>query len=1075
MQADISENKEIVYRDAFITIIKEAYEIDEGLVYRESDHYELRLRTIVSKGMVRYWLYNSDMSVMYCHSEHNKKYGYKSISEPKEGVIKAEFTDNQFYIFNLFGKLLKPFSFTYVSDFNNGFARVYTYNNDHECLIDHAGNLILQTGDNKFIVIPEEYSSGAVIDNCHVVLRPKNDSFFYLFDGDLKPITLHEWNGDLHINFESFKKGPCDWCVNLINCSCFANHDVRAKLCIFNLNTNTVCYTSHFDSSKGGNQIDFTPIGNDCFHFTVVVNNEEHEWDSDDRCYYTRKNNYISESLYFKNGQSYSGDCTIELLSDLQLILIKGGTFIVNNNEKKTHSGCFSYSGEIIIPVIYTDIKVFEKHFEVKDGDVSYKFNLQGHLLYKGKELPREINLYHELENGKLLVRHYSGQWKEEYQYGIYDVMDSRFILPLEYSTIDVTRCNTLIVCKEGKYGLLNGNFCSLIPCKYDSLCHIVNDLYICSIKKESSTRFGIIDNHGRFIVDAKYYKLFIAGDNMLSFEYYDSHGTRKNMTDFALNTIVKSKDGETITMNGFWDLAESFYNDYCRFIGRDDKWGVVNKESEVVTKKQYDFIDVIGIPNVYIGKIEDSFYVINPDKNVEKQIDCDRYWTNCNDPYWTNQDCYDTRYILISKDDKVGLINSVGNLLLECDYSSISIESDHLHLTVGKLNGKADLDGNIIIPCEYKQFYELSNGYYIANNEFAFLLSPYGCIVTPPNAKFKSILETECDCLKTVTVDKSGHRHYGLISMKGRIKRIADLSYIGIFNSGKAIANLGGTMSVRYNHAKNRNELFLEGGNYGVIDENGNFVIEPLYSYIGSESEGYRSVCKKDATFNRYGVIKSDGTLAIDYEYSYVRSVVNGMVVVAIGGIWCSEGFEREKLKVMNNEKNHYLYGAKWGIIDIKGNILFEPFADFMQVISEGKVTYRINDKYGVLDLCSKSKQLTNYDYLSSFHEGRCIAGKFNEYHSLRFGYIKDDYSELVPCEYMKAYHFKEGKGVIEDGRTQYTIGLEGEIIDSYTEDDPYDSCDAYDWERETWYALTGGQYGDYPGSGVDYDFLGY
>ena len=1067
MQADMSENREIVYKDAFITIVKEAYEVDGGLVYQEPSHYYgWSKRTIVSKGMIRYWLYNSDMSVMYCHSENSKKYEYKSISEPKEGIIKAEFTDNQFYIFNLFGRLLKPFSFTSVSDFNNGFARVQMGKNGYECLIDHAGNLILQTNNNKFIIIPEEYSGGAVIDNNHIVLRPKNKSFFYLFDGDLKPITLHEWNGDLHINFESFKKGPCDWCITLINCSCFANHNVRAKLCVFNLNTNTVCYTSHFDSNKSANQIDFAPIGNDCFHFTVVVKNEEHEWDSDDRCYYTIKNDYISESLFFKNGQSYSGDCTIELFPDLQLILIKGGTFIVNNNEKKTHSGCISYSGEIIIPIIYTDIKVVEKHFEVKNGEVSYKFNLQGQLLYKGKKLPSEINLYHELENGKLLVRHYTGQWKQKYQYGIYDAMCSRFILPLDYSTIDITSVKTLIVCKEEKYGLLNGNYCFLIPCKYDSLCHIINDLYICSIKKESSAKFGIVDYNDRFIVDAKYYELFIAGDNMLSFEYCDSHSTRKIMTDFTLNTIVKSKDGETITMNGFWDLVGSFYNDYCRFVGRDDKWGVVNKESAVVTKKQYDFIDVIGIPNVYIGKIEDSFYVINPDKNIEKQIDCDRYWTN--------KDCYDTGYILIAKDDGVGLINSVGNLLLECDYSSISIEPDHFHLTVGELNGKADLDGNIIIPCKYKQFYALSNGYYIANNEFAFLLSPYGSIVTPPNAKFKAIIETKADCLKTVTVDRFGHRHYGLISMKGRLKRIADLSYIGIFNLGKAIANLGGTMSLHYNHAKKRNELFLEGGNYGVIDENGNFEIEPLYSYTGNESEGYRSVCKKDATFNKYGVIKSDGTIAIDCQYSYTRSVVNGMVVFAIGGTWCNEGFEKEKLIAVNNEKNYYLVGAKWGIIDIKGNILFEPFADFMQVISEGKVTYRVNDKYSVLDLCSKSKQLTNYDYLSSFHEGRCIAGKFNEYHTLRFGYIKDDYSELVPCEYMKAYNFNEGKGVLEDGRTQYTIDLEGEIIDSYTEDDPYDSCDAYDWGRETWYALTGGQYGDYPGSGVDYDFLG-
>ncbi len=47
----------------------------------------------------------------------------------------------------------------------------------------------------------------------------------------------------------------------------------------------------------------------------------------------------------------------------------------------------------------------------------------------------------------------------------------------------------------------------------------------------------------------------------------------------------------------------------------------------------------------------------------------------------------------------------------------------------------------------------------------------------------------------------------------------------------------------------------------------------------------------------------------------------------------------------------------------------------------------------------------------------------------------------------------------------------------EKYYEDD-YVDCGNYDqpdWGEETWWALTDGMYGDYPGPGVDYDFLGF
>lgn len=60
-------------------------------------------------------------------------------------------------------------------------------------------------------------------------------------------------------------------------------------------------------------------------------------------------------------------------------------------------------------------------------------------------------------------------------------------------------------------------------------------------------------------------------------------------------------------------------------------------------------------------------------------------------------------------------------------------------------------------------------------------------------------------------------------------------------------------------------------------------------------------------------------------------------------------------------------------------------------------------------------------------------------------------------------------------------SLSLRGQRSSSRSYDDDYDyngnwgNDDGIDYEEETWYALTDGQYGDYPGPGVDYDFLGF
>ena len=48
-------------------------------------------------------------------------------------------------------------------------------------------------------------------------------------------------------------------------------------------------------------------------------------------------------------------------------------------------------------------------------------------------------------------------------------------------------------------------------------------------------------------------------------------------------------------------------------------------------------------------------------------------------------------------------------------------------------------------------------------------------------------------------------------------------------------------------------------------------------------------------------------------------------------------------------------------------------------------------------------------------------------------------------------------------------------DLYNEYKDDNYYPDNDDWDWEKENWDALTDGQYGDYPGPGVDYDALGF
>lgn len=78
-----------------------------------------------------------------------------------------------------------------------------------------------------------------------------------------------------------------------------------------------------------------------------------------------------------------------------------------------------------------------------------------------------------------------------------------------------------------------------------------------------------------------------------------------------------------------------------------------------------------------------------------------------------------------------------------------------------------------------------------------------------------------------------------------------------------------------------------------------------------------------------------------------------------------------------------------------------------------------------------------------------------------------------VIPFRYRWAYPFNDGIASVNDYGGNGHIDENGKWIDY--EEHKQDNNTYHNYGAERWDALTDGMEGDYPGSGVDYDLLGF
>ena len=311
-----------------------------------------------------------------------------------------------------------------------------------------------------------------------------------------------------------------------------------------------------------------------------------------------------------------------------------------------------------------------------------------------------------------------------------------------------------------------------------------------------------------------------------------------------AFAVIIMFIIGITRLFNGESDTQEKTVALEYFPVYTNGKWGVIDSRGNTIIEPTYD--EYIVIPDstqaificTYDVNYEDGTYstrVLN-ERNEELYTDYDHVEALENYDE-SNNLWYEDGILRVEQDGMAGIINTNGQLIVECQYDSIEalkgVDNSLLTEQDGSY-GIVDSIGNVIIENNYQSIEPLSNqyedGYVVENSDGQFGLIGYSKEV---------ILETNYDDIKNVHSDGQYYivregENWEVIDREGTTYLAGDYDDILSVNNGNVIVE--------------------DNNQYGIVSTDGTTLVEPQYDSI-SYTTGNNYKVEQDGKF---GVINT-------------------------------------------------------------------------------------------------------------------------------------------------------------------------------------------------------------------------
>ena len=495
-------------------------------------------------------------------------------------------------------------------------------------------------------------------------------------------------------------------------------------------------------------------------------------------------------------------------------------------------------------------------------------------------------------------------------------------------------------------------------------------------LKKDNLT--GVIDRTGNIIIDAQYDNIVIPNPEKALFVCYEEDST-KVLNERKETILTDYQNVEPIQLQNI--TSDLMYEKSVLKYEQDGKYGLINFEGKKITKPIYEEIE--GLP-------------------------------------------YKEGELLVKQDGKYGVINIKGNKLIDIKYDKISVDgyytSENNYKYAGYIisnttnegyrYGYINYDGKMLLEPEYNELLRVIG---ITDNENSYILcaknGQYGIMKNEeqliPN-EYQSIEYDEGN--KLFTIEKS--KKFGIANLEGNIIVPTEYSQIDItgiylyakneqgvtvYNSDGTQANIDTNVAI-LNTSNEKYKIRIDntsGTKYGVINEDGEQVIEEKYNYIEYLFDNFFIVSNEQA---KLGVIDDDDNIKIEInndslqkiegtniiqasikqeeitklyskDMTEICNLKNAKVVVNDNYIKISNDeetryFDKEGKELKNTEvyPNNNLFAKKenekWGFSDKSGNTVVEAKYDKVTEFNEyGFAGVKLGDKWGVVN--SKGEEI--------------------------------------------------------------------------------------------------------------------
>ena len=521
----------------------------------------------------------------------------------------------------------------------------------------------------------------------------------------------------------------------------------------------------------------------------------------------------------------------------------------------------------------------------------------------------------------------------------------------------------------------------------------------------------GVIDRSGNTIIDAEFDNVVIPNPEKALYVCYEGENT-KILNERKEEILTNYQNVEPIQLQNI--TSDLMYEKSVLKYEQDGKFGLVDFEGKRITKPIYE--EIVGLPykeGELLVKQDGKFGVINIKGNKLVNIEYDKISV---DGYYTAENSYKFAGYIVSNTTnegyRYGYINYDGKLLLDPEYNELSrvigiVDDENAYILCAK-NGQYGImkNGEELIPNEYQSIeYDESNRVFTIEKSKKFGIA---------NLDGKVIVPTE----------------YNQIDITGVYLYAQNSQGVTVYNSDGSQANIDTNIAI-LNTSNEKYKIRIDNSNgtkYGVINKDGEQVIEEKYNYIEYLFDNY-FIASNDQS--KLGVIDDDDNVKIELNNDALQKIEGTNVIQAsttgdsvtklyskdmtelcqmtnanvevkdnyikISNELDTRYFDKDGKELKNTEvfSNNTLFakkeGDKWGFANKNGNTVVEAKYDKVTEFNEyGFAGVRLDGKWGVVN--SKGEEVLAPTYTLNEEIEPYFIGK---YYRVQYGFGEVYYTD--------------------------------------------------------------------------------